>query len=282
MDKMKLFDKIKLDRETSKEICFSTNEIEFVKSYKQASSGSSYVVDFKLKLKPSQDNFIKVFYLPSEDTKECIPHIFKGVHNFLKDLYADNISIKGFDIEISDCIVHPVDFKPFRYEIFTMIALHRLSFYRGRKTVTKNEDNVKIIESNSLSVFLRDSEDYSSHYENYIVKKIHLPNRGFKSISLSHNYDLKWKYEETVTDIKIFNNSTIRHDNYISIHTLNDINSIKIFNSVIEEVLMFKTDIYSKNIDIKGFDLFIGNSNLVYGTKSLKEYLYWSLLSLLR
>ena len=282
MRNMRLFDKIKLSKETSKEICFSSNEIEFVKSYKQGPGGGSYVVDFKLELKPTTDKVIEVYYLPSEETNECMPHIFKGVQRFVEGLYTENISIKGFKLEISNCVVHPVDFQPLRYEIFVMIALNRLSFYKGIKTVKDSEINLPIIQSKSLNKFLHSSEDYPSDYSNYIIKRLHLPNRGFNSKSLLNNYDLQRSFEEKFVDIKIFQNSSIRHDNYISIYTLNDISSINIFNSVIEEVIMYKTDIYSKNKDITGFDIFIGRSDLDYGTKQLGKYLYWNLLNLIR
>ncbi len=280
MRNMKLFDKIELTQQSNRAIHFATNETELIKSYKQSASGGSYVVDFKLELEPINDKVIKVLFLPSEETNECIPHIFRGVQRFVEALNSNNISMQGFQLKISNCVIHPVDFKPTKYEIFINLALHRLSFYKGIKTVKNNEINFSIIKSKSINEFLHSSKNYSSNYSSYIIKRIYLPCRGLKSHSLLNNYDLEKKFEDQSVDFKVFSNYSNRHGNYISIYTLNDINSINTFNSIIEEILMYKSDIYSKNIDLTGFDIFIGQSDFKYENKKLGQYLYWNLLSL--
>ena len=64
------------------------------------------------------------------------------------------------------------------------------------------------------------------------------------------------------------------------IYILEELNSFKVFSAIIEGILLFKSDIYTRGLDLGGIDILIGKSGSKSGSKSLKEYIYWSLMNI--
>lgn len=98
-----------------------------VSAVKQASSGGSYLVRYSYKLQPNNSETIQIFCSEDEATQECIPSIAEGVELFLEQLKEEGVSVWGFDLRISGCVVHPVDFKPFKYKVITALTLNKLA-----------------------------------------------------------------------------------------------------------------------------------------------------------
>lgn len=275
---MRQVDKIELKQRYSKKIRLVSEETELVREYKQSGSGS--VVHFNMIVKPNDSNFIVLQYVPSNDADQYIPFIHKGVQRYIENLQSEGISLGGITIEVSDCYVHPVDFRPYKIEFTTLKVLNRLIFQRGLKSMLENTEEVPVAPEKSINEFFSVN---SLDLFDFNVFEIHLPNRGNRKMKLSKNHILS-KVTDTVknetVELKVFSNSSDRHDNYIRIYSTYDKNMINTKNSLINGVVMFKNDMYQRGLDLYGCDIVITRSDAMFGSSVLSEFIYWQLITI--
>ena len=278
---MKFFKSINSTQQFNRVIHFDKPEMEHYRIYKQ--SGGEFVVDFKYRITPNRTDEIKVFYEETSDNMECIPYIFQGVESFLKNLNSNKICIRGFDIEVYDCVIVPTDFKPYKYAIYSALTFARLVFDRGTKSVKTVKNNFHQLSAKSFNSFLHSSDRLKTDRSKYFNTGIHLPNRGLPIKSLKQNVDiiLRDSFGDSAVNIKLFGMKSVRNDNSISIHTKLDNQSATLITSVFQELIQLKTDIYSTNYDLSGFEIFLECTDLKYINREIGRELYWHLLELI-
>ena len=282
INRMKFLKSINSPQQFNRLISFDSSQTEHYRIYKQ--SGSSFVVDFKYTIIPRESHEIKVFYEETPDNFKCIPFIFQGVESFLKKLNSNGISIKGFDMEVYDCVLHEIDFRPNRHTIYSAMTFYRLAFDRGIKSIRRVECDFQEPLAESFNSFLHSSNKLETDHSKYFRTSIHLPNRGLPTRSLKQNAEIQ--YEKSNEDnqlmkIRIFRRTSVRHDNIISIHTKKGVNSSEIIDSVFQELIQLKFDIYSRDYDLTGFEIFLECPDLKYADREIGRQLYWDLLELL-
>jgi len=280
---MKLFGEINTASDYSKTIQFKNEYFERVASYKQISGGSSFVVDFELKILPGSGDKISVYWIENDQTNTCIEYIFKGIEKFIALKKDSQISVKPFEIIISGAIVHPVDFKPHRYVLYTCKRINEILFEIAKKeihkqhttTFNKTDNHEALLNDRKLPVMLS-----QSHY------RILLPNRKLKKLKLpsKHNYLKELTIERLDSSIGAItilikeNDFGHRHLNSIAFAFDQNRQSINAFFSIIDGVKKFVDDVM---FDIGGYNIYILDSNLDFYEPGFNEIIYWFLKELM-
>lgn len=272
---MNLHKKIQLKNKFHRTISFDETYFEKVVDYKF--SGPDYYINFDLNITQNQNSEINILYDNCPDSKVSIEFISEGIEKFLAFLQAKNISIaNGLDFIITNTKNHPVDFKAKMFIVVTFRRLHYLFFRLATKTIHKpinnyinsiNEDvelqkKIPTFYHSSNNFPLRNRIDLPINYkENLFLPETNLIKKTFLDaednsqieISLLPHHQQEREELKKIQYISIF--SANSNENFIAFLIVRD---------VLEEI---RKEIYSKNHNLSGMDIFINvlNSNIYEG-----------------
>ncbi|KFC18767.1 hypothetical protein [Chryseobacterium sp. FH1] len=272
---MNLYKKIELKNKFHKTLSFDETYFEKVADYKI--SGSDYYINFDLNITQNQNSEINILYDDGPDSKVSIEFISEGIEKFLAFLQAKNISIaNGLDFTISNTKNHPVDFKAKMFIVFTFKRLYHIFFRLATKTIQKPINNY----IDSINVDVEVQEEIPKFYYNTnnfpLRNRIDLPinykqNLFFLKTKLIKKYffDVEDNAQIEISLISHYQQAKeeFRRIQYITIlsgSSNENFMAFLIVRDVLEEI---RKEIYSKNYNLSGIDIFINvlNSNIYEG-----------------
>jgi hypothetical protein len=260
----------------SKTITITKKYSERFCSYKQASSGSSYVVDFFIMVQQNESDEVVVYFVEDDNTKIAIEFISKGIDTYIDNLRQHDISLQGVDIIIEKAIVHDVDFKSFRYSFETEKLMRRIFFTHGKHILSKTFDsNIKVIEFPNKHIFnLFDDLQVRNNFSlpNTLQKVLKFPEKIF----LNKEFAL---YDSIVSIEFATVYHSQRHMNAVYLYADNNPESIQLFLLATDVIKKVIADVYENQYNLMSFHIGIRNkktepSNLV-NYVDFQSDLYW-------
>lgn len=280
---MKVFGEIKTSLTYSCNIGFDKEYAERFAMYKQSSGGRSFVVDFEFRIIPGNENIV-VYWIEDEINAQCIEHIFKGLERFIADRNHAGVGISPFEIVISNCIIHPVDFDKRRFVDYTTKRMTELSFEIGKKKYLKMNRHSSTFEAVKIDarsyLFSRASVEESTY-------TIQLPNRKKQKLILPvaygwHKHFIKQDFDDTsgMTLVIEDGDTGFRHPNQIDLVFAHGKSGSNAFLSIIDGLKKFVDDVHDAGYDLGGFNIYIREADMIYPVRNFAEAVYWSLKEL--
>jgi hypothetical protein len=264
----------------SKSITITKKYCERYCCYKQASSGGSFVVDFTITIQQNEVDYSNLYFVENENTTIAIESISLGIERYIDFLNKQEVAIIGIDFIVDNVIVHPVDFKPIRYDIETSMLLRRIFFTHGKHLLTcKFDSNTKSIDFPNKSVVTLFEElqiRKAFPLPNTLQKVLKLPERTYLQTEFAYN-DFKESIQiELATDFY-----TERHMNGIHLYSDSTMESIQLFLIAEEVIQKLIKDVYDNDFNLMSFHIGIREIKmestyfLNYGT--FQDEFYWHL-----
>ena len=267
---------ITLDKEYTERFC----------SYKQA--GGDYIVDFIINIKPTENDFVNFFIIEDEQTNSVYQFILEGIESFFNhEIFNNKVRFANFDIIISNCIYHPVDFKAKMYITLSNKRIKEIIFDNANYNIFKPViESPSSINNCKKEIF----QDTSRLYEKISISKS-LPNNLFEKIDLPDSFSIKKEIKnienEKIFEIYIYKNDFgFRHLNNIKIIISNPKNIDVLFaineviNKFVEKLHKNKKNITGFNILIDSFDEKVKCFDINYSISDFKNEIYWLLLEI--
>lgn len=283
---MKLYKEFKSRETFSKVVSIEEIYHELYCQYKPA--GPESIIDYLLELSPHNSDVVNLFYEEDKQTKIVIEPIVQGVETLFSEFNSSSIALTGLDIIIRQGVCIQGDYKPRKYSYYTKERLKDILFRYGLKSFSKPFD---------FSIHDQDpdyqTEDYvkaiSNLYNNYeITKSINLPNRNHPKLLLPNSLLFEKVLTSSYSDNRIkfsiiSNDYGYRHLNRIKISAPCEKKCMNAFMQIEESIAHLVKDIYVKNYDLGGIDVFIHESNIEFASNKidLTMAFYWFLKGLL-
>ncbi len=243
----------------SKTITFTTKYSERFCSYKQASSGSSYVVDFFITVQQNESDEVIVYFVEDNDTKIAIEFISEGIDTYIDYLRQHDVSLRGVVIIIEKAIVHDVDFKPFRYSTETMKLMRRIFFTHGKHILSKTfNSNIKVIEFPKKHIFnLFDELQVRNNFSlpNTLQKVLKFPDKFF--------LNKEFFFHDSIISIELATDYySHRHMNEVYLFADNNPESIQLFLLAADVIKKVIADVYENQYNLMSFHVGIKNKKI--------------------
>lgn len=280
---MKVFGEIKTSSAYPRNIQFDKEYAERFAIYKQSSGGRSFVVDFEFKIIPGQKDII-VHWIEDKITDICIAYIYKGLEDFIADRNGAGIGISPFEIVISKCIIHPVDFDTRRFVEYTTKRMTELSFEIGKKQFLRMYDNVSGFEAVKTDSTYYKFSRASSAESTYTIQ---LPNRKKRKLILLADYAWHQTFNKernssacNMTIVVEGGYIEFKHQNHINIVFEHNRSGSNSFISIIDGVKKFVDDVHDAGYDLGGCNIYIRDANMEFPVNTFAQDIYWSLKEL--
>ena len=266
----------------SKTITITKKYSERFCSYKQTSSGSSYVVDFFITVQQNESDEVVVYFVEDDDTEIAIEFISKGIDTYIDHLRQHDVSLQGVDIIIEKAIVHDVDFKSFRYSFETEKLMKRIFFTHGKHILSRTFDsNIKVIEFPNKHIFnLFDDLQVRNNFSlpNTLQKVLKFPDKIF----LNKDFVL---YDSIISIELATDYYSQRHMNCVYLFADNTPESIQLFLLTTDVIKKVIADVYENQYNLMSFYVGIRNektepSNLA-NFVDFQSDLYWFLKNII-
>ncbi|MDR6563263.1 MULTISPECIES: hypothetical protein [unclassified Arcicella] len=260
----------------SKTITITTKYSERFCSYRQTSSGGSYVVDFCITVQQNESDEVIVYFVEDDDTKIAIEFISEGIDKYIDDLRQHDVSLQGVDIIIEKAIVDDVDFKSFRYSIATIVLMRRIFFTHGKYILSKTFDsNIKVVEFPEKHIF--------SQFEDLKVRKSFLlPNTLQKVLKFPDNFFLNKElvlYDSIISIELATDYYSQRRINEVYLYADNNPESIQLFLLATDVIKKLIADVYENQYNLMSFHVGIRDKKTEFSDLvnyvDFQSDLYW-------
>lgn len=231
-----------------------------------ASSGSSFLIDYKLEIVPLSSKVVEISYISDENTDMIIEYIAKGIERFILEEKKNGVQINGFQIIIKEAVVSITDFKPHRFESHTYANLFQIFYKNGNLIYLKNP--FKNYEQKFSELIFESQSFQINNYDIYPFRKhLDLPETNKKNLVLPENIifrkEINYDWDEHKCNLSLSVSGkkySQRGHNYCQIVSNTDIHNVKamfVVNSCVESLIK---EIYDEGYNLGSIQIIIDSA----------------------